>query len=47
MQQKMKIEMWVSIIIEDTVIIENKSISVQILLDISVEVNVISQHFMM
>ena len=46
-QWKMKIEMWISIIIEDTINIESKSISVQILLDIDAEVNVISQHFMM
>ena len=47
MQQKTKIEMWISIIIEDTVTIENKSISVQILLNTDVEVNVISQCFVM
>ena len=39
--------MQISIIIEDTVTIESKSISVQILLDINIEVNVISQHFIM
>ena len=46
-QQKMKIEMWISIIIEDTVTIKSKSTSVWILLDISTEANVISQYFMM
>ena len=39
--------MQASIIIEDTVTIESKSILVQTLLDISTEVNVISQYFMM
>ena len=43
----MKIEMWISIIIEDTVTIESKFISVQILLNTDAEVNVISQHFIM
>ena len=47
MQQKTKIEMWISIIIEDTVTIKSKSTSVWILLDISTEANVISQYFMM
>ena len=46
-QQKVKIEMWISIIIEDTVTIKSKSTSVWILLDISTEANVISQYFMM
>ena len=43
----MKIEMQISIIIEDTVTIKNKSISVCTLLNISIKVNVISQYFMM
>ena len=47
MQQKTKIEMWISIIIEDTVTIKSKSISVWILLDTDIKVNVISQHFVM
>ena len=47
MQQKTKIEMWISIIIEDTVTIKSKSILVWVLLDTDTEVNVISQHFMM
>ena len=45
MQQKVKVEMWISIIIEDTVTIENKSTSVQTLLDTDAKVNVISQCF--
>ena len=47
MQWKMKIEIWISIIIEDTVTIKSKSILVWILLDTDAEVNVISQHFIM
>ena len=47
MQQKTKIEMWISIIIEDTVTIKSKSISVWALLDTGAKANVISQHFMM
>ena len=47
MQWKMKVEMWVSIIIEGTVTIESKPTSVQTLLDISTEANMISQCFVM
>ena len=47
MQQKTKIEMQTSIIIEDTITIKSKSISVWALLDTNAEANVISQHFMM
>ena len=47
MQWKMKIEMQISIIIEDTVTIKSKSISVWVLLDTDIKVNMISQHFMM
>ena len=46
-QQKMKIEMWISIIIKDTVTIKSKSISVWVLLDTDIKVNVISQCFVM
>ena len=47
MQQKTKIEMQISIIIEDTVIIKSKSTLIWVLLNTDIKANVISQHFIM